>query len=218
MKDSEEIFSENYANLLDLVERVSPSFSNQIFNFVSSLPKSIKQHIQEEDYCTYDSENGTMHVSVYSDFMDVEYLRYQPYLNVSMYAYPFYEEELNDYDENDECVEDKLMLIWSLTHKNTQNDPGFQFYYKENDGKYDYLGVEVDDGTKMDETVFIEKKKDDYKLIYIKSVNSIQVEYKELPISFEELASYSCVDYEEIDCDEMQEQIDYDVDNNDLLF
>ncbi len=203
MEDKYKVFSEQYNNLLDLVEKVDEGVANQYKKFIDSLPNVILEKLATQKEFLCDGKDFRGILEVYEDELCFEYVKYGKYLSQTVNLKPFYEDELIDEDKSEEEKENEL-FIFSFTSINTEDEPNMKINYIEKDGKYNYVGSKMD-GIELDTEIFIEKRDGELFLTSRKTFNDMEIFKKEVQVTYQELLD--CVAYEEEGeyCDENEQ-------------
>lgn len=228
MVNNYQIFADSYHKLLELVEQVDQEVVSGYQKIVSKLPSKVFELTSENKIFSHKENSYKVTLDRYDDMIEFEYVvngKDKPFV-VTIYAYPFYEDELLEeyHEENEEDFEteniptgdldlddnENEMMIFSLTVSNTLTAPQTKLNVEIIDGKWQLKGVQGDD-LEIDYAVFVKRRDDEYFLISKKSVNECEMYRKEVPITYEELLEYTISDVKNAYADdEDEDEFDYD--------
>lgn len=200
MEDKYKVFSEQYNNILDLVEKVDESIANKYKKFIDGLPSIILEKLSTQKEFLCDGKDFRGILEVYEDELCFEFIKYGKFLSQTVNLKPFYEDELNDSDKDEE--QENELFIFSFTSINTEDEPSMKINYVEKDGKYVFAGSKID-GVELETEIFIEKRDGEFFLTSRKTFNDLEFYKKEIPISYSDLISKVSYEDEDIYNDEI---------------
>lgn len=94
MENEYKVFTEQYNNILDLVEKVDPNLAGQYKKFIDNMPIAILEKLSENKQFVCDGKDFRGILEKYEDELCFELVKYGKYLSKTVNIKPFYEDEI----------------------------------------------------------------------------------------------------------------------------
>jgi len=195
MDSKYKIFSEQYNGLLDLVEMADEDLAKNYEKVIDSLPDSINDKLDQKKLFVCDGKDFRVILDKFDDQLYLEHTKYGKYLCSTVVLQPYYEEELEDPQNNEVLDIDKDgLFLFSLSFINTEDEPTTKLNYEEREGDYVFVDAKID-GVGINTEIFIKRKEGEFFLVSTKKFNDFEVYSKETKVKYSDLMA--CIAYED---------------------
>lgn len=203
MEKEYKIFKDGFNKILDLLSLVDKEVELNYKKIVDMIPENIVGAVSQcNDFETHNSKYGVDFMR-FVNAVSLDFTVKQPYSRSEIYVHRLFDEDLSP------------KKLFSLTVRNTPiKKPNIQLFYEEKDGKYNFIGTNDKPNEKnIDITWEIYLEYNDFEpyLIYSKLFRGMEIETKEIPITFDELTQYIETEDEYEEDWEVEFDADFDV-------
>ena len=198
MKEECKVFSEQYNNLLDLVELVDEKLASKYEDVIESLPEVVKDRLRKQNKFVCDGKNFRAILDVYDDQLCFELTKYNKYFCTSISLQPFYEDEIADPETSLKPMDIDVdgLFIFSLTFINTEEEPMINLNYKQDGDEYKYIGAKIN-GVELCSEVFLERHEGEFYLVSKTKFNELEMYRKKCKVNYSDLID--CLSYSNVD-------------------
>ncbi len=194
------VFSEQYNAVLDLIEKVDDKLANDYKRVMDNMPKAVLDKMEEKSQFIYDGKNFRAMLEKYQDQLCFEYTTYDKYFCTSIVLQPYYEDELDDLENNQKMeIDTDGLFLFALSFINTEDEPSIRLNYTQENNEYKYVNSNIN-GIEINTEVFLKRENGRYYLISRQNFieDELIIYEKKVQISYSDLIeSIGCEDDED---------------------